>query len=102
MPLNRVGLATSGCAVAIIAVVLSGVVPRTFAQAQAPGPAPTAAPAAAEDPVKVLVGRLDLERYKATIKSLTRFGDRLQGTDRNKAAIDWIAAQLTRYGCAPQ
>jgi hypothetical protein len=33
--------------------------------------------------VKVLVGRLDLERYKATIKALTRFGDRLQGTGRN-------------------
>ena len=53
------------------------------------------------DPVKALVGRLDLERYKATIKSLTQFGDRLQGTDRNKAAIDWIEAQLRSYGCIP-
>ncbi|HEV7358546.1 MAG TPA: M28 family peptidase [Steroidobacteraceae bacterium] len=52
------------------------------------------------DPVKALVGRLDLERYKATIKGLTRFGDRRQGTDRNRAAVDWIEAQLKAYGCA--
>ena len=44
------------------------------------------------DPVKVLVGRLDLEKYKATIKGLTQFGDRRQGTDRNRAAVDWIEA----------
>ena len=44
------------------------------------------------DPVKTLVERLDLERYKATIKGLTQFGDRRQGTDRNRAAIDWIEA----------
>src|SRR5262245_42029285 len=56
--------------------------------------------AVADDPVKTLVGRLDLERYKATIKGLTQFGDRQQGTDRNKAAIDWIEAQLRSYGCA--
>jgi hypothetical protein len=50
--------------------------------------------------VKALVGRLDLERYKATIKGLTQFGDRQQGTDRNRAALDWIEAQLKSYGCA--
>jgi hypothetical protein len=61
-----------------------------------------ASPAAPDDPIKTLVGRLDLERYKATIKSLTQFGDRLQGTDRNKAAIEWIAAQLRSAGCAPE
>src|SRR5229473_3728423 len=54
---------------------------------------------AADDPVRVLVGRLDLERYKAAIKGLTAFGDRRQGTDRNRAAIDWIEAQLKSYGC---
>src|SRR5882762_10633663 len=53
----------------------------------------------ADDPVGVLVGRLNLERYKATIKSLTQFGDRRQGTDRNRAAVDWIEAQLKSYGC---
>ena len=59
------------------------------------------APAAdtAYDPVRELVGRLDLERYKATIKGLTQFGDRQQGTDRNRAAVDWIEAQLKSYGC---
>ena len=50
-------------------------------------------------PIKALVGRLDLEKYKATIKGLTQFGDRRQGTDRNRAAIDWIEAQLKSYGC---
>ena len=53
----------------------------------------------AADPVKVLVERLDLEKYKATVKGLTQFGDRRQGTDRNRAAVDWIEAQLKSYGC---
>jgi len=58
-------------------------------------------PSAQEDnPVAALVARLDLERYKATIKALTRFGDRRQGTPRNQAANDWIHAQLQRYGCS--
>src|SRR5207249_5938708 len=58
------------------------------------------APAAAQDPIAQLVARLDLERYKATIKGLTNFGDRRQGTDRNRAAVDWIEAQLRSYGCS--
>ena len=49
--------------------------------------------------VRALVGQLELERYKATIKGLTQFGDRRQGTARNRAAIDWIEAQLKSYGC---
>jgi hypothetical protein len=57
------------------------------------------APKAPPDPIKNLVGRLELERYKTTIKGLTQFGDRRQGTDRNRAAIDWIEAQLKSYGC---
>jgi hypothetical protein len=55
---------------------------------------------APNDPIKTLVGRLDLERYKATIKALTKFGDRRENTDRNRAAVDWIEAQLKSYGCA--
>ena len=51
------------------------------------------------DPVALMVARLDLERYKATIKGLTQFGDRRQGTSRNRAALDWIEAQLRSYGC---
>lgn len=53
-----------------------------------------------DDPVARLIARLDLERYKAAIKALTRFGDRRQGTDRNRAAVDWIESELRAYGCA--
>jgi hypothetical protein len=55
--------------------------------------------AQAQDPVSALVSHLNLESYKATIKGLTQFGDRRQGTDRNRAAVDWIEAQLKSYGC---
>jgi hypothetical protein len=55
-----------------------------------------------DDPIAQLVVRLDLDRYKATIQALTRFGDRRQGTDRNRAALDWIAGELKRYGCDPE
>ncbi|MEO8359595.1 MAG: M28 family peptidase [Vicinamibacteria bacterium] len=51
------------------------------------------------DPITVMVKQLELERYKATIKGLTQFGDRRQGTERNRKAIDWIEAQLKSYGC---
>ena len=61
-------------------------------------PAATKSPEAPPDPIKSLVAQLDLEKYKATIKALTQFGDRRQGTDRNKAAVDWIEAQLKGYG----
>ncbi|HTE45069.1 MAG TPA: M20/M25/M40 family metallo-hydrolase [Gemmatimonadaceae bacterium] len=60
-----------------------------------------AAPDTAYDPIRVMVGRLELEKYKATIKGLTQFGDRRQGTARNRAAVDWIEAQLKSYGCTP-
>src|SRR3989475_3636804 len=68
-----------------------------------PAPAPALAQAdsaKAPDVIPQLVARLDLERYKATIKGLTAFGDRRQGTDRNRAAVDWIEAQLRSYGCS--
>jgi Peptidase family M28 len=71
------------------------VVPANTQQPAATPPADVAA----EDPVRTLVSRLELEKYKATIRGLTQFGDRRQGTDRNRAAIDWIEAQLTSYGC---
>jgi hypothetical protein len=66
--------------------------------AQGAGSAPAAAQPA-DDPVRTLVGRLDLEKYKATIRGLTAFGDRRQGTGRNRGAVDWIEAQLRAYGC---
>ncbi|MCG8415891.1 MAG: M28 family metallopeptidase, partial [Pseudomonadales bacterium] len=52
-----------------------------------------------EDTIRELVDRLDLESYKATIKGLTQFGDRRQGTTRNRMAVDWIEEQLQSYGC---
>src|SRR5215204_509712 len=66
----------------------------TFAQSGAT-PADTA-----NDPIRALVSRLELEKYKGTIKGLTQFGDRRQGTKRNRDAVDWIEAQLKSYGCA--
>src|SRR5262252_1183071 len=84
--------ARSACLVAgCIALTLSACVPSQT----------VSTPELVVDPATIatLVGRLDLERYKATIKGLTQFGDRLQGTDRNRAAIDWIESQLKSYGC---
>src|SRR6476646_7314972 len=59
-------------------------------------------PVTNRDSIATLVSRLDLERYKATILGLTQFGDRRQGTARNRAAIDWIETQLKSYGCATE
>jgi hypothetical protein len=61
--------------------------------------APLASAQAPADPISQLVKQLELERYKATIKGLTKFGDRRQGTQRNRDALDWIEAQLKSYGC---
>jgi hypothetical protein len=70
----------------------------SVACAQQPSSSPAATPST-PDPVSVMVGRLSLDRYKATIKGLTQFGDRRQGTERNRKAVDWIEAQLKSYGC---
>src|SRR5690348_4148926 len=67
------------------------------AQAQTATQATT--PDTLNDPVRIMVSRLELEKYKATVKGLTQFGDRRQGTDRNRAAVDWIEKQLKSYGC---
>lgn len=71
-------------------ILIAFAMPAAFAQTAAPAPA---------DPVARLVGQLDLGKYKATIKGLTQFGDRRQGTERNRKALDWIEAQLKSYGC---
>ena len=55
--------------------------------------------AAENEDVRTLVSRLDLEQYKATLKGLTQFGDRRQGTKRNRDAVDWIEAWLKAVGC---
>ena len=78
---------------ALFVVVLSRI---ASAQTEAPPPLDTGT-----TEIKNMVARLDLEKYKATVKGLTQFGDRRQGTDRNRAAVDWIEAQLKSYGCTP-
>lgn len=55
-----------------------------------------------DEEIAEMVSRLDLESYKATIKGLTQFGDRRQGTERNRMAVDWIASQLEAMGCSPE
>jgi hypothetical protein len=70
------------------------------ALAQRPVLPPAIAPIDSTDPVALMVARLDLERYKTTLKGLTQFGDRKQGTKRNRDAVDWIEAQLKSYGCS--
>jgi hypothetical protein len=79
--------------IAAVGVVLGLVVGAAAAQESQPQPRKPLAE------VQALVSRLDLERYKATIKGLTQFGDRRQGTERNRKATDWIEAQLKSYGC---
>jgi Peptidase family M28 len=89
MPISPNRLIASCSLVVLVAVPLT---------AQTPAVGSARADSAA-DPIRTMVGRLDLERYKTTIKGLTQFGDRRQGTDRNRAALDWIEAQLKSYGC---
>jgi hypothetical protein len=83
---------------ALAAAVIAGAEPAAQQASQA-APSSQSQSSQAPDPVRTLVDRLDLEKYKATIKGLTEFGDRREGTDRNRAAIDWIEAQLKSYGC---
>lgn len=78
--------------------IATGILTVTCAITQSALAASPSAPSVT-DPVSIMVGRLDLEKYKATVKALTQFGDRREGTDRNRAAIDWIEAQLKSYGC---
>jgi hypothetical protein len=94
---NFTGGPMGRCAAAIAATVSLGAACISTTSARA---ADESDPKQAADPVKVLVERLNLDGYKKTIKELTRFGDRRQGTDRNRAAVDWIQSQLKAYGCS--
>ena len=47
-----------------------------------------------DDPKWALVGRLDLERYKATLRGLGQYGDREQGTDRHLPIVALTANAL--------
>jgi hypothetical protein len=90
---------TNVMVVTIAGICLATMNETTLGASSQGGAQAAAAAAKADDPVRTLVGRLELERYKATIKGLTQFGDRRQGTERNRKATDWIEAQLTGYGC---
>src|SRR5204862_7914850 len=78
----------------IVISITAAVAGVASAQDSARAPVPPA------DSIAQLVARLDLEHYKATLKGLTQFGDRRQGTARNRAAVDWIEQQLRSYGCS--
>jgi hypothetical protein len=55
-------------------------------------------PTQPSDPLRAVIGRLDLQRFKTHIKGLTQFGDRMQGTQRNRDAITWLEKQLKEFG----
>jgi hypothetical protein len=104
-----IGSGTWGIGMSGIAMLIVGLCAAACDRPDGAPPAPASATTTtgsaqaesegADDTAKALVGRLDLETYKATIKGLTQFGDRRQGTDRNRAAVDWIEAQLKTFGC---
>lgn len=100
MRVSTVPALTLSLLVAVVATVGAQAPPAPAQASPAAGPGAAAQTPAPDDPVRTLVSRLDLEKYKATIKGLTQFGDRRQGTDRNRAAVDWIEAQLKSYGCS--
>lgn len=78
---------------AVLGVLTAGLlIGRSTMAAEADRPSPEVA-------IHMAVAQLDLARYKETIRGLTRFGDRREGTARNRAALDWIEAQLRSYGC---
>ena len=83
----------------VASLTLVAIVGTSAAAQVIANPAPTLTDSA-DVAIREMVGRLDLERYKATIKGLTTFGDRRQGTERNRKAVDWIEAQLKSYGCS--
>ena len=89
MRIDRLALGTA-------TLLMLGGAPRALPQERGDA---QAAPSRQDEMTRSLLARLDLEKYKATIKGLTQFGDRRQGTERNRKAVDWIEAQLKSYGC---
>ena len=93
----RVKLIVSAvCGVTLLAVTL---VAQQTGQAPATQQGQPQAAAEPPDDVRTLVTRFELEKFKATLKGLTQFGDRREGTQRNRDAVDWIEAQLKSFGC---
>ena len=85
-------------AVSSVTVLAVTLVAQQAGQPPAQGQ-PAAAPEPPPDDVRTMVARLELEKFKATLKGLTQFGDRREGTQRNRDAVDWIEAQLKSFGC---
>ena len=85
-------------AVSSVAVLAVTLVAQQAGQPPAQGQ-PQAAQEPPPDDVRTMVARLELEKFKATLKGLTQFGDRREGTQRNRDAVNWIEAQLKSYGC---
>ena len=70
-----------------LAVGLSGSPAAPLAQSTTPFvPAGPVADPDSAPTVKELLSRLSLDQYKATIKGLAQFGDRREGTQRNRDA----------------
>jgi hypothetical protein len=92
MALRRsyLGFVAASLAAGTVAVIAAAQGGQAQQAAQAP---------AAPDPVQILVDRLTLDSYKTTLKGLTQFGDRREGTQRNRDAVAWIESQLKSYGC---
>ena len=75
----------------VVAATLTLFATGAFASNGAAVPTPMSAPLvqdAQDDQTQVLVDRLTLDNYKTTLKGLTQFGDRRQGTQRNRDAVD--------------
>jgi hypothetical protein len=48
--------------------------------------------------VRTIVASADGQRFRANIAALAAFGDRTQGTQGNRDALDWIEVELRGYG----
>ena len=94
------GLAASGLA---IAAERTGSIAQQGSGSQTQRLSPQVPNPNAPDPVIVeLVNRYTLDNFKSTLKGLTQFGDRRERTQRNRDAVNWIAAELKSYGCEPE
>lgn len=52
----------------------------------------------AQQPARNAVESLNIDQFKAHIQGLAQFGDRNQGTQRNRDAIDWLEQKLRGFG----
>src|SRR5438045_3267869 len=75
---GRIDMCSKGWIIVICALIAGRITP---AAAQRGGATATSSVTTTDDPIKIMVDRLELEKYKATIRGLTQFGDRRQGTE---------------------